>query len=146
MSGQRVGYIRVSSIHQNPDRQLEGLELDRTFIDKVSAKDVNRPGLQEMLAFVRAQDTIYVHSMDRLARNLDDLRQIVNTQAARGVRIEFVKEGLSFSGDETPLWHSFFCLSWGHLRSLRGLFSRKDNARSSPLPKSAGSIAGAGNR
>ena len=103
MTGQRVGYIRVSSIDQNPDRQLEGVDLDRTFIDKVSAKDTNRPGLQEMLAFVRAGDTIVVHSMDRLARNLDDLRLIVNTHVTRGVRIEFVKEGLSFSEDDTPM-------------------------------------------
>lgn len=103
MSGQRVGYIRVSTLDQNPQRQLDGLSLDRTFIDKVSGKDVNRPALQEMLAFIRAQDTIVVHSMDRLARNLDDLRKLVSTQTKRGVRIEFVKEGLSFSDEDTPM-------------------------------------------
>ena len=103
MTGLRVGYIRVSSIDQNPERQLEGIALDKTFTDKASAKDVNRPQLMEMLDFVREGDVIIVHSMDRLARNLEDLRRLVQNQTQRGIRIEFVKEGLSFSGDDSPM-------------------------------------------
>lgn len=105
MIGQRIGYIRVSSIDQSPEWQLEGQELDRVFIDKASAKDVNRPQLTELLNFVRPGDTIAVHSMDRLARNLDDLRKIVRTQVERGIRIEFIKEGLTFSGEDSPMAH-----------------------------------------
>lgn len=105
MTGQRVGYIRVSSPDQNPARQLEGVALDRKFTDKASAKDTARPQLQDLLTFVREGDTIVVHSMDRLARNLEDLRQIVQSQTARGVRVEFVKEGLSFSGEDSPMAH-----------------------------------------
>ncbi|MEM9271998.1 MAG: recombinase family protein [Cyanobacteria bacterium P01_F01_bin.143] len=103
MTGLRIGYIRVSSIDQNPERQLEGVALDKTFTDKASAKDVNRPQLIEMLDFVREGDVIIVHSMDRLARNLEDLRHLVQNQTQRGIRIEFVKEGLSFSGDDSPM-------------------------------------------
>lgn len=77
MSGQRVGYTRVSTLEQNADRQLDGIDLDRTFADRVSGKDLNRPQLEAMLAFVRDGDTVLVHSMDRLARNLDDLRATV---------------------------------------------------------------------
>jgi DNA invertase Pin-like site-specific DNA recombinase len=105
MTGQRVGYIRVSSIDQNPERQLEGVSLDRVFTDKASAKDTNRPQLRDLLRFVRDGDTIVVHSMDRLARNLEDLRKLVQRQTKRGVRVEFVKEGLSFSGDDSPMAH-----------------------------------------
>jgi DNA invertase Pin-like site-specific DNA recombinase len=105
MTGQRVGYIRVSSIDQNPQRQLEGMALDRVFTDKASARDTNRPQLRELLRFVRDGDTIVVHSMDRLARNLEDLRNLVQRQTKRGVRVEFVKEGLSFSGDDSPMAH-----------------------------------------
>ena len=105
MTGQRVGYIRVSSVDQNPERQLEGVALDRVFMDKASAKDTARPQLQEMLKFVREGDTIIVHSMDRLARNLEDLRKIVQHQTKHGVRVEFVKEGLSFSGEDSPMAH-----------------------------------------
>ena len=72
INGQRVGYTRVSTLEQNTDRQLDGIELDRTFADHVSGKDLRRPQLEAMLAFVRAGDTILVHWMDRLARNLDD--------------------------------------------------------------------------
>ena len=103
MTGLRVGYIRVSSIDQNPERQLEDVALDKIFTDKASAKDVNRPQLMEMLDFVREGDVIIVHSMDRLARNLEDLRRLVQRQTQRGIRIEFVKEGLSFSGDDSPM-------------------------------------------
>lgn len=67
---QRVGYIRVSSLGQNPVRQLEGVEADTVFTDTVSGKSADRPQLQAMLRFARAGDTIIVHSMDRLARNL----------------------------------------------------------------------------
>jgi DNA invertase Pin-like site-specific DNA recombinase len=105
MTGQQIGYVRVSTLDQNPERQLEGVPVDRVFTDKASAKDVERPQLQEMLNFVREGDTIVVHSMDRLARNLEDLRQMVQTQTRRGVRVEFVKEGLTFSGEESPMAH-----------------------------------------
>lgn len=100
--GQRIGYIRVSSVDQNTDRQLDGLDLDRTFTDKASGKDANRPALQEALRYVRDGDTLYVHSLDRLARNVDDLRRIVTDATERGVRVEFVKERLSFGGQDDP--------------------------------------------
>jgi DNA invertase Pin-like site-specific DNA recombinase len=103
MSGQRVGYTRVSSLDQNLDRQLDGIRLDKTFADRVSGKDTQRPQLEALLGFVRAGDTVIVHSMDRLARNLDDLRAIVRTLTARAVRVEFVKEQLTFTGDDSPM-------------------------------------------
>jgi DNA invertase Pin-like site-specific DNA recombinase len=99
----RVGYIRVSSVDQNTVRQLEGVEVERTFIDKASGKDIQRPKLEEMMAFVRDGDTVLVHSMDRLARNLDDLRHAVKTLTGKGVRVEFVKESLTFTGEDSPM-------------------------------------------
>lgn len=103
VKGQRIGYVRVSTFDQNVNRQLEGQALDRIFTDKASGKDVNRPQLDAMLAFAREGDTIVVHSMDRLARNLDDLRKLVQSLTKRGIRIEFVKESLTFSGEDSPM-------------------------------------------
>ena len=103
MTGQRVGYIRVSTLDQEAGRQLEGIQLDRTFTDHASGKDTKRPQLEELLSFVRSGDTVVVHSMDRLARNLDDLRRIVQTLTGKGVRIEFVKENLTFTGEDSPM-------------------------------------------
>ena len=103
MNGQRIGYVRVSSLDQNPDRQLEQIPVDRIFTDKASGKDVARPQLDALLRFAREGDTVVVHSMDRLARNLDDLRQIVRSLTARGIRVEFVKEGLTFTGEDAPM-------------------------------------------
>lgn len=103
MHGQRVGYVRVSSVDQNAARQLEGLSLDRTFTDKASGKDTQRPQLDALRAYVREGDTIVVHSMDRLARNLDDLRRLVQELTRKGVRVEFVKEQLVFTGDDSPM-------------------------------------------
>ncbi len=103
MLGQRIGYIRVSSLDQHEERQLEGIELAKTFTDKASGKDTKRPQLEILMSFVRTGDTVIVHSMDRLARNLDDLRRIVQTLTSRGVRIEFVKEHLSFTGEDSPM-------------------------------------------
>src|SRR3546814_6582702 len=103
MKGQRIGYVRVSTFDQNVDRQLDGQSLDRIFTDKASGKDINRPELDAMLAFAREGDTVVVHSMARLARNLDDLRKLVQSLTKRGVRIEFVKESLPFSGEDSPM-------------------------------------------
>ncbi|HIJ96954.1 MAG TPA: recombinase family protein [Desulfuromonadales bacterium] len=103
MSGQKIGYIRVSSAEQNTERQLEGVTLDRVFTDKVSGKDVNRPALTEMLTFIRQGDHVIVHSLDRLARNLDDLRRIVSDLVTRGISVEFIKEKLTFTGDDSPI-------------------------------------------
>jgi DNA invertase Pin-like site-specific DNA recombinase len=99
----RVGYVRVSSVDQNTVRQLDGIAVERTFIDKASGKDTLRPKLDEMLAFVRDGDSVIVHSMDRLARNLDDLRRVVRSLNGKGVRVEFVKESLTFTGDDSPM-------------------------------------------
>lgn len=103
MKGARLGYIRVSSFDQNEHRQLDGVQVDRTFTDKASGKDVNRPRLEELMAFARDGDTIVVHSMDRLARNLDDLRRLVQGFTARDIRVEFVKESLTFTGEDSPM-------------------------------------------
>ena len=103
MTGQRVGYVRVSTLDQNTVRQLDGVDVDRVFEDKASGKDLNRPELEEMIKFVRDGDTVLVHSMDRLARNLDDLRSIVRRLTAKKVRVEFVKEQLSFTGDDNAM-------------------------------------------
>lgn len=101
--GERVGYLRVSTLEQSTERQLDGVAVDRTFEDKASGKHADRPALAECLRFLRDGDTLIVHSMDRLARNVDDLRRIVRELTAAGVRVEFVKEGLAFAGDDSPM-------------------------------------------
>ncbi len=103
MKGQRIGYVRVSTFDQNTGRQLEDIQVDRIFTDTASGKDVCREQLNEMLNFARAGDTIVVHSMDRLARNLDDLRRIVRSLTEREICIEFIKENLSFTGEDSPM-------------------------------------------
>jgi len=103
ITGQRIGYTRVSSLDQNLDRQLDGIQIDKTFADSASGKDAQRPQLEALLGFVRDGDTVIVHSMDRLARNLDDLRAIVRVLTARRVRVEFVKEQLTFTGEDSPM-------------------------------------------
>jgi DNA invertase Pin-like site-specific DNA recombinase len=103
LAGQRIGYIRVSSLDQNTVRQLDQVQVDRVFTDHASGKDTRRPALTELLAFVRDGDTVVVHSMDRLGRNLDDLRGLVQALTQRGVRVEFIKEHLVFTGEDSPM-------------------------------------------
>lgn len=100
MQGIRVGYVRVSTQEQSLSRQLAGVQIDKCFEDKQSGKDRERPGLTQMIEFVREGDTVVVHSLDRLARNLVDLKEIVNDITKKGVTVEFVKERLIFSKDD----------------------------------------------
>lgn len=106
---EKLGYIRVSSVSQNTDRQLDGLELNYVFTDKLSGKDTNRPQLQEMIKHARKGDTVYVHSLDRLGRNLVDLRDIVNQLNVKGVTVSFLKENLTFTSDkQNPMQELLF--------------------------------------
>ncbi|MBI3532208.1 MAG: recombinase family protein [Burkholderiales bacterium] len=101
--GKTVGYIRVSSLGQNDARQLDGLTLDKTFTDKASGKDTQRPQLQAMLDYVREGDLVYVHSMDRLARSLSDLEGIVKGLTGRGVAVTFTTQAMTFTGEDSPM-------------------------------------------
>ncbi|PZO19964.1 MAG: transposase [Burkholderiales bacterium] len=101
--GQAVGYVRVSSLLQNTARQLDGVPLDKLFEDRASGKDTQRPQLVACLAHLREGDTLHVHSMDRLARNVDDLRRLVKELTVRGVVVRFQKEGLTFTGEDSPM-------------------------------------------
>ncbi|HYW58501.1 MAG TPA: recombinase family protein [Polaromonas sp.] len=99
--GKRIGYVRVSSADQNDARQLDGVVLDKTFTDKASGKDTNRPQLQAMFEFVREGDHIYVHSMDRLSRSLRDLQEVVESMTGKGISVTFTKENLTFEPPAT---------------------------------------------
>ena len=105
-TGQLVGYIRVSTLEQNTVRQeeqLEGLKLDATYTDHGSGKDTARPQLQALMKHLRKGDTLVVSSMDRLARNLDDLRRLVDELTSRGVAVSFIKESMTFTSEENPM-------------------------------------------
>lgn len=101
--GQRIGYVRVSSVDQNDARQLDGMTLDRTFTDKASGKDTDRPQLKALREFIREGDHLYVHSMDRLSRSLKDLQAVVEELTGRGVAVTFVKENMTFTGNDDPM-------------------------------------------
>lgn len=96
-----IAYIRVSTIEQNEDRQIRALEskfkLDKVFIDKCSAKDTNRPKLQELLSFVRCGDTVIVHEFSRLARNTQDLLNLVQTFKDKNVTLISNKDNIDTS-------------------------------------------------
>lgn len=93
-------YIRVSTALQNTDRQLVGIACDREYMDKLSGKDTNRPQLQAMIDNLREGDIVNVHSMDRLARNVQDLLALIDTIINKGAKIKFHKENLTFEANK----------------------------------------------
>ena len=113
----------------------------KVFTDKASGKDTERPALEELLAFVRDGDTIVVHSMDRLARNLDDLRRLVQQLTQRGVRIEFVKEGLTFTGEDSPVANLLLSVMGAFAEFERALI-RERQREGIPLAKQRGAYRG----
>ena len=97
----KIGYIRVSTVEQNIARQKESLvNVDKLFVDYASGKDIDRKQFKELLEYIREGDELYIHSMDRLARNLDDLRSIVTKLTEQGISVHFLKESLTFTGDD----------------------------------------------
>jgi len=103
MTGKRIGYIRVSTTDQNPDRQLENIDLDKKFIEYATGSTIKRPQLEIMMDYAREDDIIIVHSMDRLARNVKDLRRLIDDLTSKGVRVYFIKENLTFSFVNSPM-------------------------------------------
>ena len=101
MKGQKIGYIRVSTVDQNTDRQLADIEQDKVFEEKVSAKTADRPQLNAMLGHIREGDEVFVHDISRLARNIEDLHRLVREIIGKGCAVHFVKENLHFSGDKS---------------------------------------------
>lgn len=96
----RIGYVRVSTVEQNEARQIEGLkkhDIEKWFVEKVSAKDTNRPKLKEMLEFAREGDAIYIHDFSRLARSTKDLLEIVEGLNSKGINLVSNKENIDTS-------------------------------------------------
>ena len=92
-----IGYIRVSTIEQNPDRQYSDLKkykIDKFFEEHASGKNTERPVLNEMLNFIREGDTLFIESFSRLARNTADLLNIIETLKNKNVKIIGQKENL----------------------------------------------------
>ncbi|HXH55249.1 MAG TPA: recombinase family protein [Gammaproteobacteria bacterium] len=119
------------SVHYNPfsdatpNRQLEGFKLDKTFIDQASGKDLKRPQLAAMLDFIREGDTVVVHSMDRLARNLSDLKRIVSQCTQSQITIRFLKEGLTFTGEDSPMANLLLSVMGGIAEFERALIHER---------------------
>lgn len=115
---QTVGYVRVSSTDQNTDRQLDGVALDRVFTDKMTGGTKDRPQLQAMLDYVRYGDTVVVHSLDRLARSLEDLIAIIKQLNEKGVSFKSIKDNLTFDGVNTTPMDKFFLHILGAVSEL----------------------------
>jgi len=122
----QFGYIRVSTLDQNTERQLDGLTLDKLFEDKASGKDMNRPQLAACLEHLREGDTLHVHSIDRLARNLEDLQRLVRKLTGKGVSVRFLKENLTFeAGEASPLQTLMFQMLGAFAQFERALIQER---------------------
>jgi DNA invertase Pin-like site-specific DNA recombinase len=139
-----VAYVRVSSVDQNVDRQLEtiaALSPDKVFTDKCSGKDTKRPQLEAMFSYVREGDTLVVHSLDRLGRNLDDLRKLVSQCNGRGIAVKFIKENLTFTGDDNAMSKLLFNMLGSFAEFERSLI-RERQREGIALAKKAGVYRG----
>lgn len=101
------------------------MDLDKQFTDKASGKDMHCPELQQLLEYVREGDTVVCHAMDRLARNLDDLRKIVPGLTDRGVHVRFEKEKLTFTGEDSPMSHLLLSVMGGFAQFERNLIRER---------------------
>lgn len=93
--GKNIAYVRVSTLEQNEARQKEALlpyKIDKWFVEKASGKDIKRPQLQEMLEYIREDDTVYVEEFSRLGRSTADLLEIVNQIENAGAKFLSLKE------------------------------------------------------
>ncbi len=144
-NGHVIGYARVSSVDQDTARQLEALNqlsLDRLFEDKASGKDTQRPALKEAIKYARTGDTLVVHSLDRLARNLVDLLNIVEELNARGVSVKFLKENLVFTTSEADPFSKLTLQMLGAFAQFERSLIRERQREGIAIAKAAGAYSG----
>lgn len=142
--GQRIGYARVSSTDQNLARQLATLgEVDRLFEEKQSgAQRAGRTALAELIAYARAGDTVVVSSMDRLARSVVDLNQIVAELIAKDVTVEFLTERTSFRAGTTDPFAEFQLNIMASFAQLERSISKERQAEGIKAAKARGVYKG----
>lgn len=138
-----IGYIRVSSVQQQTERQLDGVTLDRVFTDKASGKNTDRPQLQEMLNYVREGDTIHVHDLSRLGRSTVDVLTLVDKLSKQGVSVRFHKEGL-VTGDDNPTSKMILTIFSAVATAEREMMLERQR-EGYQAAKAAGRITGRGN-
>ena len=143
--GHIIGYARVSTAEQDTARQLESLNsfgIDRLFEDKASGKDTKRPALEEAIKYVREGDTLVVHSLDRLARNLADLLAIVEGLTVRGVVVTFIKENMSFTKSEAEPFSKLMLHMLGAFAQFERSLIRERQREGIAIAKLAGAFKG----
>ncbi len=142
--GIQVGYIRVSAVDQNTARQDEafGKEgITKIFTDKITGASIDRPELNKLRSFVREGDTVVVLSMDRLARNLVEFRNLVEEFVEKGVAVRFIRENLTFTGNDSPM--SMLTLSlMGAFAEFERAFIRERQREGIVLAKARGAFKG----
>lgn len=146
ITGQRVGYIRVSSLEQNSERQKQFLEnvgkIDRLFEEKVSGSTRHRPKLNECVDYLRDGDELVVASIDRLARSMTDLRILVDELTGRGVTVTFLHEHLSFSKNTSDPRANLMLGILGHFAEFEHAIIRERQAEGIAAAKKAGKYKG----
>ena len=145
VKGHVIGYARVSSADQDTARQLESLNRlspNRLFEDKASGKDTKRPALAEAIQYVRDGDTLAVHSLDRLARNLADLLHVVEEVTAKGAAVKFIKENLTFTSNESDPFSKLTLHMLGAFAQFERSLIRERQREGIAIAKLAGAFKG----
>ena len=142
MSGKKIGYIRVSTFHQNEDRQLASVDLDKEFLEKASAKNNDRPILKEMLDYIREGDEVYIHDISRLARNIADLHNLVEEITDKGVTLRFMKESLTFTADKSDPMSQLMLSMLGAVYSFERSIMLERQREGIAVAKAAGKYTG----
>ena len=147
VSGQRVGYIRVSSLDQSSNRQTEALlasgRIDRFFEDKISGRSrAERPALNECIKYLRDGDELVVSSIDRLARSLIDLRTLVDEITAKGVTVYFLHENLRFTHEGEDARSNLMLSILGSFAEFERAIIRERQAEGIALAQKAGKYRG----
>ena len=137
-----IGYKRVSTVDQNLDRQDLG-DVDKVFEEKLSGKSASdRPALQDLIGYARDGDIVVVHSIDRLARDLRDLQDIIKKLNDKGVAISFLSERLTFSADADDAFAKLQLQMMGAFAEFERNIIRKRQAEGIAVAKAKGVYKG----
>lgn len=140
----QVGYVRVSSVQQNTERQLDGMTLDKVFSEKVSGKNTDREQLKAMMAYVREGDTVHVHELSRLGRNVKDLLSIIDQLKEKGVTVQFHKERLTVGAESNAISNMMLNVLSSVAQMEREMMLERQ-AEGIAAAKAAGRMVGRGN-
>ena len=142
----KLAYIRIFAFEKNTARQLEVMKFNKTFTDKLSAVNADRPSLIKLIKYIRAGDEVWINSIDRLSKSSIDLHNLIKKITGKGATAHFKTENLTFDGGENNRHKTLHLSTLGAFAQFERELIKQRQAEGIAKAKERGAYANVGRK